>query len=201
MRSLNFILISGLLTGGCGGDKGEPGTETGPGNTVGSTDDPTTSAGPGTTASDTTTAPDTITGPDTTTLPEDTDVPETGIVEGISVMIEDRCAPDDGPALEFKVGVATLECGADFPEDAPQITVSLWTGPPLVPGYYKLEGGNGFATLDDGNGVKMTEIGMISVLGWDNGQPYGAIELTFPDEPAFNDAFFGIYCPSEPPCK
>lgn len=226
MRTLTVILTLGLSTGACGDDKGTSETTTGS-STGSATGGPTgsssgtattgpevttgSSTGPGTgddtTASPTTTTgPEVTTGPDVTTGPgtttEDTEtVPETGVVDGLAVVVEDRCAPDDGPGLEFKVGVTSAQCGAEWPNSEPIVTVSLWQGSPLEPGYYKLEDGGGFASFDDGNGEKTTSTGTISLISWDAGFPTGAIELAFPDGSTFSEEFLGIYCPSEPPCK
>jgi hypothetical protein len=222
----NYLLTCICALTACGDDKGTS-ESTGPGTgdaTTGAASsssgssstgvDPTTGMGP-TSEPGSTSEPDPTTGGSTTTTGDSTttttattattgdattDVPETGIVEGTPTIIEDRCAPDDGPAIEFKVGVVPFECGGDFPEDAPIVTVALWQGAPLAPGVYELDNGGGFASFDDGQEVKTSMTGTISVLEWGNA-PIGVFDITFPDATKLDSAFMALYCPSEPPCK
>jgi hypothetical protein len=57
------------------------------------------------------------------------------------------CAPDDGAAVEFKIGLALRECSADFPQGAAILRIVLFQGVPLAPGVYDLDGGNGSVYL------------------------------------------------------
>lgn len=128
------------------------------------------------------------------------DVPETGVVDGTQTVIEDACAPDDGPALEFKFAVAGDGCSADWPEDAPIVRILLFQGGPLAPGSYTLDNGNGFATFDDGNGVLMAQTGKIDLIDWNSGFPVGAIDITFSPDVHLVEAFSATFCETNPPC-
>jgi hypothetical protein len=115
-------------------------------------------------------------------------------------VIEDACAPDDGPALEFKFAVAGDGCSADWPEDAPIVRILLFQGGPLAPGSYTLDNGNGFATFDDGNSVLMAQTGKVDLIDWNSGFPVGAIDITFSPDVHLVDAFSATFCETNPPC-
>lgn len=122
------------------------------------------------------------------------DVPETGVVDGIQTVIEDACAPDDGPALEFKFDVTGGDCSATWPEDAPIVRIVLFQAGPLAPGSYTLDGGNGFASFDDGNGELVVQEGKIDIIGWNQGFPVGAIDITFSPDVHLTEQFSATFC-------
>lgn len=165
--------------------------------TANPTTDGTTDPNPTSTTTSTTTTSATTDGPTTGTT---TDVPETGVVDGTQTVIEDACAPDDGPALEFKFAVAGDGCSADWPEDAPIVRILLFQGGPLAPGSYTLDNGNGFATFDDGNSVLMAQTGKIDLIDWNSGFPIGAIDITFSPDVHLVEAFSATFCETNPPC-
>jgi hypothetical protein len=165
---------------------GEPGTSTL------TTGEPGTS----TTSTTSTTEPDTSTGEDTTTGGT------TGVVvEGEPSKMEPACAPDDGPATEFKIGLAERMCSSDFPEDAPIFRVVVFTGPPpLAPAEYKLDNSNGFASFDDGNGVVNGFLGTVTITEQSADGVKGTYDVTFDDASNLAGDFDAIFCDADVLC-
>lgn len=125
----------------------------------------------------------------------------TGGAAGEPTKMEPACAPDDGPATEFKIGVAARECSADFPEDAPLFRIVIFTaGPPLPPAVYKLDGGQGFAFFDDGNGVKQADVGTLTITELTADGALGTYDVTFQDNSALAGEFDAIFCDSDILC-
>lgn len=184
------------------------------------TDDPTGTTGePGTASASTTTEPGTTTlttgepgtttlttlttgEPDTSTGEPDTTGGTTGVVvEGEPSKMKPACAPDDGPATEFEIGLAERLCSSDFPEDAPIFRVVVFTGPPpLAPGEYKLDNGNGFATFDEGNGVINGFLGTITITEQSADGVKGTYDITLDDASNLAGDLDAVFCDADVLC-
>lgn len=115
----------------------------------------------------------------------------------------EACAPDDGLATEFKIGLEQRECNADFPADAPIFRIVLFTQGPgeLAPGEYKLDGGFGFAYLDQGDGSPLTgDVGTLTVVAVTADGLVGTYDVTLQDSTNLVGEFDALYCPVDVLC-
>lgn len=176
----------------------DDGTGTGASNS-----DPTPgTTGPATSVGET----DTGTGEDATGPSETTGGPSstggtstTGDGTVSTAAVDSACAPDDGPALEFRLGVDAAECGA--PWSFEQLRILLWNGGPLAPGEYVLDGGNGFATYDDGMGMQASGMtGKIVIESWSDAEVVGSYDVTLDDQSVHFGNFVGPRCMTNPMC-
>lgn len=113
--------------------------------------------------------------------------------------VHDSCAPNDGPALEFRLELAAATCEAEWADE--QLRVMIFQGGPLAPGEYPLAQ-NGFASLQP-KGVQdpiTTNDGSLTIVSWDDGGVTGTYTLTFPNAEVREGAFAGPYCPGGVPC-
>jgi hypothetical protein len=114
--------------------------------------------------------------------------------------VEDSCAPDDGPALEFKLELSAPTCGASWATET--LRVVLFQAGPLAPGVYALDGGFGFATrqgMDEQEMVVGTS-GSVTIETWDAAAVVGSYELVFEDASERAGGFAGPVCPAMPLC-
>jgi hypothetical protein len=114
--------------------------------------------------------------------------------------VEDSCAPDDGPALEFKLELDAPTCGASWATET--LRVVLFEAGPLAPGVYPLDGGFGFATrqgMDEPEMVVATS-GSVTIEAWDDAAVVGGYELLFEDATVRVGGFSGPVCPAMPLC-
>jgi hypothetical protein len=161
----------------------DPGMTTGPATTqTGSTDDESSS-------------PSTDSGEDSTGPASET---STGEGPADLATVEDACAPDDGAAVELRVGLLAAECGADFVGDA--LRIFLYTGAPLSPGEYMLGDELGGAFFDDGQGMVFASEGAVVIEQWDEAAITGTYALTFDDQTVRAGAFVGPRCLTMPMC-
>jgi hypothetical protein len=118
----------------------------------------------------------------------------TGGQEIVDATVEDSCAPNDGPALEFHFLLAAPMCGAAWADLA--VRVNLFQGGPLAPGSYSLAGGAGFATAQSGNKpLVMTTSGTVVIDAWDGDVVSGSYELDFVDAGfVISGDFVGPHC-------
>ncbi|MBK7827422.1 hypothetical protein [Nannocystis sp.] len=127
--------------------------------------------------------------------------PTTGGVAADPAKYGQACAPDDGSAVEFSIGIAARECTADFPEDAPIFRITLYQGVALPVGEHKLDGGLGFAYLDDGNGMPVTgDSGSLTITAEVADGYLGAYNVTLSDSTVLSGSFEAIYCPQDVVC-
>jgi hypothetical protein len=111
------------------------------------------------------------------------------------------CAPDDGPAVEFRVGLALRECSADFPQGAAILRIVLFQGVPLAPGVYNLDGGNGSVYFDDGDGMPMTgDIGVVTITDMTADGLVGSYDVTLTDNTQLAGSLDALYCPVDVAC-
>lgn len=113
--------------------------------------------------------------------------------------VHDSCAPNDGPALEFRLELDAATCEAGWVDE--QLRVMIFQGGPLAPGEYSLAQ-NGFASLQP-KGVQdpvTTNDGTLTIVSWDDGGVTGSYTLTFPNAEVREGAFAGPYCPGNVPC-
>lgn len=113
--------------------------------------------------------------------------------------VHDSCAPNDGPALEFRLALDAATCEAGWADE--QLRVMIFQGGPLAPGEYSLAQG-GFASLQP-KGVQdpvTTNDGTLTIVSWDDGGVTGSYALTFPNAEVREGSFAGPYCPGNFPC-
>lgn len=108
------------------------------------------------------------------------------------------CAPDDGPALEFRLLLAAPVCGADW--SGVTLRVMLFQGGPLAPGDYTLDGGKGFAWVqEEGQPEEVSTDGTITIDGWDGDVVTGSYSLAF-EGFVIDGEFAGPTCPGGVVC-
>ncbi len=114
--------------------------------------------------------------------------------------VEDACAPDDGPALEFKLELAAPSCGASWADET--LRVVLFEAGPLAPGVYPLDGGLGFATRQGMGEPEMVvgSSGSVTIEAWDAAAVVGSYALVFEDASTRSGEFAGPVCPVMPLC-
>lgn len=170
-----------------------PGTT---GTTASATDpEPETGTDPGTEAEDSTSSPVTSeTGFETSAGTSGTETGEAAQ----AATVEDSCAPNDGAALEFKIGAVEAVCGADLA--AGGLRISLYLGDPLAPGVYALDGGMGLAVVEDGQEMKIGTSGAVTIDAWSEAEVVGSYEVTFEDQSVRAGAFVGPHCVTNPAC-
>lgn len=141
----------------------------------------------------TSTAANTSVGTDSTGLTGGESTGSTGGQELVDATVEDSCAPNDGPALEFHFLLAAPMCGAAWADLA--VRVNLFQGGPLAPGSYSL-GGAGFATAQSGDKpLVMTTSGTVVIDAWDGDVVSGSYELDFVDAGfVLSGDFVGPHC-------
>lgn len=173
--------------GGSTGGSGD-GTSTGAGGSTGDVEGSTGGSGPQTTTSTGTTLDPASTGGDNTG----------GAIAPATV--ENSCAPNDGPALEFHFALTASECGA-APESL-DMRAFLYMPGPLPPGAYSLDGGNGHWVIQDGmNPPETGTQGTIIINSWDDTGASGHFELVQDGMGAF-PGFFDMapFCQTNPMC-
>lgn len=125
----------------------------------------------------------------------------TGGLDAAPSKYSQACAPDDGAAVEFRVGIAQRSCDADFGEDAPIFTITLYQGVGLAVGEHKLDGGLGIAQLDDGDGTPLIgQVGTVTVLAEVADGLVGTYDITMSDSTELAGSFDAIYCPMDVLC-
>lgn len=164
--------------------------------TSGTSDEPT-STGTGASETDTTAAdPGTSTG---TTADASSGDTTTGGPDILST-VEPACAPDDGPALAFKIDLTEAVCGAAWTEE--ELTIVLFQDAPLAPGTYPLDGAMGFALLrtDEMDEGSFGDIGGLTIDTWDGAVVRGSYDVTFMDQQARAGTFVAVFCPVQLMC-
>lgn len=107
--------------------------------------------------------------------------------------VDDSCAPNDGPALEFRLELSAPMCGATWSGDV--LRVMLYQGGPLAPGVYMLAG-NGFASLEQGGQPPVTsESGTITIDAWAGDMVSGSYMLPGLTPEVIAGSFAGPHCP------
>lgn len=184
------------------------GTTDSTGSTTGSTTDSTGSTtdeptGSGTeSTSATTDEPSTTT--DTTTG-STTDDPSTTTGDpplvGDPASYGEACAPDDGPATEFKIQLAERLCDSDWPEDVPLFRITIFEGIPQAQGDYVLDPGWGFVYYDTGDGNPLgAKGGTLSITELTADGLRGTYDLVLVDDTPLAGEFDAIYCPVDVLC-
>lgn len=168
------------------GETGDPTTLTTSGTTQASTDS---------SVSDTDTP---ITGE--ATAAEDTTGGETGTGGSApdNAVVDDSCAPNDGAALEFRIGLDAAECGAAW--TGGNLRVTLYQGGPLAPGVYPLDGGFGGASFEENQDLVFGGSGSLTIDEWTEEAVSGSYSLTFDDQSVRAGSFVGPHCLTMPMC-
>lgn len=183
------------------GDDGPQGTGTG--------DDAGVTTGPATSMGSTTADPGESTGDDVTGGEEasaDTGGDSTSestsesTGEGVpgNATVDDSCAPNDGAALEFRVGLDEASCGSPWSGD--QLRLLVYQGAPLSPGVYPLDGIDGAAVFDGGDGLVFGSDGSLTIEAWTEEAVVGSYEVTLEDNSVHSGSFVGPHCLTMPMC-
>lgn len=170
-----------------------------------------TSTGTSTTGDEVTTSPTagstdgTATGDNTGTATGDDTGVDTGSTTGGGLgeptLIVNTCAPNDGPAVELRIGVADLTCDSDFPEDAPIFRIVLYKPGPLALGLHPIDGDQGFAYFDDGGGAVVNGFtGAVNVEEETASGARGTYDVALDDGTALAGSFDAIYCKVDTMC-
>lgn len=165
---------------------GEPGTSTEPATSTDSTTDT-----PGTSSSST--------GDSSTTDDPSTtgDMP----VFGDPAVFGEACAPDDGPAAEFKLLYAERKCDSDWPEDAPIFRIVLFEGvEELAVGDYPLDQAWAFVSYDEMGNPLAAKGGTLSITGLTMDGLHGTYDITLVDDTQLTGEFDALYCPVDVNC-
>lgn len=204
---------TGGATSSTGGTTGDEGTSDAPTTTGGTTDVTVTGGESDTTAAPTNTSK--VTGESesgesghashgesgaTGTGETGGDTDTTGGVDPVgTAIVENSCAPDDGPALEFKLEIEAPVCGAQPVGE--KLRLLLWQGGPLPAGVYPVGEQTGFATYQVGNNEPVNSVaGTLTIESWVGDVVVGSYDLTFVDDSARQGAFTGPFCMVNAPC-
>lgn len=141
---------------------------------------------------------DEATGGESTGSNEATGGESTGAGAPQNATVDDGCAPDDGAALEFRIGVDAATCGSPWSGD--QLRILLYQGDPLAPGVYPLDNGSGGATFDDGQGLVFGSSGTLTIDAWAEDAVAGSYEVTLEDNSVHSGSFVGPHCMTMPMC-
>ena len=112
----------------------------------------------------------------------------------------DGCAPDDGAAVDFSVGITERMCSADFGADAPKLRISLFQGVTLPPGVYPLDGGKGSVSYDNGEGEVNGNSGTLTIVEEVADGYVGSYDVTLSDSTKLSGEFSAVYCPQDVLC-
>jgi hypothetical protein len=177
---------------------------------TGTEEDPDLTTGPATSQGSTTGDPGMSTGEEDVTGGEeataDTGGGSTGESTGESTgggapgnaSVDDSCAPDDGAALELRVGLDEASCGAPWSGD--QLSLLVYQGAPLTPGVYPLDGGFGASVFDAGDGLVFGTVGSLTIESWSDEEVVGSYEVTLEDRSMHSGSFVGPHCLTMPMC-
>lgn len=211
MRALPYLLVfsSGLALAACEGkciDGGpgcnqtlDPSATTDPTTMEPTTTNPTSASSTGGSSgsgsegasSGTSSGPSSSGGPGT----------DTGGDPGAPSTYGEACAPDDGPAVEFKIGLDVRACTGVFPDGAPIFRIVLFQGVDLPVGEHKLDGGFGFAYLDKGDGMPVNGMtGSLIVSAKTADGLVGTYDVTLDDTTHLSGGFDALYCPQDVLC-
>lgn len=171
------LALQGWLLAGCGGDKTTTDGE---------------SSGTSGAAESTTSTGEASTGP--------TGTDGTGGGTGVPAKHSEGCAPTDGAAVDFSIGVAERLCTSDFAEDAPIFRITLYQGVKLAPGVYPLDGGEGAVYYDNGMGVVSGNVGTLTIVEAVADGYVGSYDVTLSDSTKLSGAFESVYCPQDVVC-
>lgn len=122
-------------------------------------------------------------------------------VQGKPATYGEACAPDDGPAVEFKIDLAERKCDSDWPEDVPFLRIVLFKGVDLQPGEHSLTGGWGFVWYDDGSGQPISgDVGVVVIDEVTADGLRGSYDVSLSDSTPLSGTFDAIYCPADVLC-
>lgn len=193
-----------LALAACGGGKSTSDTDTATDATGGDTSGTAATADAGSSGSTLASEPTSSSTSASTSTASATSTstdPTTGGAAGEPAKYSDACAPDDGAAVEFSIGIALRECTADFPEDAPIFRITLFQGVAVPVGEHQLGGGFGMAYLDNGDGTPVTgNTGTLTILAEVADGLVGTYDVTLSDDTHLAGSFDAVYCPQDVLC-
>jgi len=183
MRTALFVA---LVLAACGGEK--------------TTSDTESSGSPGTSGTDGASSGSGVTDAQTGAVTDAESSSGTGGGSGVPAKYSDGCAPTDGAAVDFSIGIAERSCMADFGEDAAMLRISLYQGATLPPGVYTLDGGKGSVSYDAGKGEVVGNSGTLTIVEAVADGVIGSYEVTLSDMTKLSGDFAAIYCPQDVLC-
>lgn len=185
MRHVSLVGMFAVVIAGCGGEKTtSEGESSGMSETGGSATGSTTGSSTGATEPTGSAATDGT----------------SGGASGVPAKYSDGCAPDDGAAVEFSIGIAERACAADFGADAAMLRITLFQGATLPPGVYALDGGKGSVSYDNGMGVVGGNSGTLTIVEAVADGVVGSYDVTLSDTTQLSGEFLAIYCPQDVIC-
>lgn len=111
------------------------------------------------------------------------------------------CAPNDGPAVEFRLLRASNECSAEPDDPNFDLRVVLYQAAPLAPGSYVIDPNSGHWTLVDDGQFESGQTGTLEITAWDANQVSGEFELDFGGGVLFPGSFeLAPFCGNTPQC-
>lgn len=181
------------------------GSTTGSTGSTGSTTDEPTGSGTESPPGTTTDVPVTTGSTTDTTTGSTTDDPSTTTGDpplvGDPASYGQACAPDDGPATEFKIQLAERLCDSDWPEDVPLFRITIFEGIPQAQGDYVLDPGWGFVYYDTGDGNPLgAKSGTLSITELTADGLRGTYDIILADDTPLVGEFDAIYCPVDVLC-
>jgi hypothetical protein len=111
--------------------------------------------------------------------------------------VEDACAPDGGPAVRIRVGLAAARCDTD--PAGTDLLLFVFHGGPLAPATYELDRGGGFAFLQTTKPIGIKS-GRVTITAWDEHAVTATYALNLPDGGVLAGSFSGPVCPGEAAC-
>lgn len=124
----------------------------------------------------------------------------TGGASAQAANVSESCAPDDGPAADFTIGLLERTCGAGLPADAPTLRITLFQSLPLGAGEYNLDGGFGSVYYEDANGVVSGNTGKLTITEVTADGYVGTYDVTLMNSTQLAGDFDAIYCPTDVLC-
>lgn len=113
---------------------------------------------------------------------------------------EHDCAPDDGAAVRFTIGLPAQECDADTSGTA-HLRLTLWTAWPLAVGSYELDSGSGVAWISpEAGGAEMSvSSGTLTIDEWGTAIR-GSYRVSVGGGSTYEGTFDAIWCENEMMC-
>lgn len=135
--------------------------------------------------------PTSSTEPPTTGATDSGSTGDTGGVAAIPTRYSNACAPNDGAAVEFTIGVDMRTCDSVIPEDAATFSIAIYQGFDLPVGTHMI----GAAYLDTGDGMPQTSTtGSLTVTAKTADGLLGTYDVTFPDNTHLTGNIDAILC-------
>jgi hypothetical protein len=113
---------------------------------------------------------------------DDTDVAGLTAPTGSERVVK-TCAPDDGPAVRFELGIALDTCEADFAVGSAVLTIDVYGDLTwMTAGTFTLAAGNGSVAYgaDKDAAKELATEGTLEITSWTGAGASGTYDFTFP---------------------